>query len=204
MSFKAPSSISKPKWLQGLQTLNRLWERGLLPEDLEKHYFLHWFVVYSGNILKTAQALQIHRNTIQGHFLSLGFSRKSVLLRHQWQAISHKNPRFSFEKNFFIYYSRFGKKPFMSIKENNRLIGLWQTKFPYKTLVAHYLLWSQRAGKSKEWVRKKLGYSFRHRARLLSQLVHLKCRDGFWLSPLKPISFNIRSARPSVIPRWKK
>ncbi len=70
MSFKTPTSISKTQMDHGFSTLNRLWKRGLFPEDLERHYFLHWFVIYKGNIIQTAKALDIHRNTIQGHFLN--------------------------------------------------------------------------------------------------------------------------------------
>jgi hypothetical protein len=204
VSFKGPSSISKSAWLHGLQTLNRLWGKGLLPQDLERHYFLHWFVVYEGNILKTAEALQVHRNTIQGHFLSLGYSKKSVRLRHAWQTIQLKARHLSFENNFFAFYKRFGDKPRLNPKENKDLVGLWKIRFPYKTLATHYLLWAQRAGKSKDWVLKRLDYSFRHRARLLSQVVQNKTRDGFWLSPLKPSLDEIRSVRSDKMAAKKK
>jgi hypothetical protein len=204
VSFKGPSSISKSDWLNGLQTLNRLWGRDLLPQDLERHYFLHWFVVYEGNILKTAEALQVHRNTIQGHFLSLGYSKKSVRLRHAWQTIRLQAHHLSFENKFFAFYKRFGVRPRLNPKENTDLIRLWKIRFPYKTLAAHYLLWAQRAGKSKDWMIKRLDYSFRHRARLLSQVVQNKTRDGFWLSPLKPTLDDIRSARSAKMTGKKK
>jgi hypothetical protein len=204
MPFKGPSSLSKSSWFHGLQTLNRLWSRGLLPQDFERHYFLHWFVMYEGNILKTAEALKIHRNTIQGHFLSLGYSKKSVRLRHAWQTIHRKSPRLSFENKFHFFYKRFVAKPRLSPKENKDLVGLWQIRFPYKTLPAHYFLWAQRKGKSKDWAIKKLDYSFRHRARLLSYLAQPKTRDGFWLSPLKPSLSDIRSVRSTATKRKKK
>ncbi len=195
MPFKIPSSVPNAKLKKGLNTLNRLWKRGLFPKDLERHYFLHWFVVYSGNILKTADALQIHRNTIQGHFLTLGYSKKSVKLRHAWQKIKVKFPKFSFENNFAKFFQQFGKNPRFSPDENAGLVGLWQIKFSFKTLVPHYLLWAIRAGKSREWVQKKLDYSYRHRARLLSQVLNTKARDGFWLSSLKPTFREIHSPR---------
>ena len=59
MPFKAPSNFSKANLLQGYKTLNQLWNRDLLPKDLERHYFLHWFVAYQGNIIQTAEALQL-------------------------------------------------------------------------------------------------------------------------------------------------
>jgi hypothetical protein len=202
LSFKIPSGISKSKWLQGLSTLNGLWKRGLFPEDLERHYFLHWFVIYKGNIIQTAKALDIHRNTIQGHFLELGYSKKSVKLRHTWQEMEGKKG--SFETKFFNFYNRFGGKPRFSTQENAALIGLWQTKFPFKTLTPHYLLWAIRSGKPKDWVEKKLGYSYRHRARLLSYVIKTKDRDGFWLSPLKPQVKEIYSRRYQTILSGKK
>jgi hypothetical protein len=203
LPFKIPSSVSKPKWIRGLSILTRLWQRGLLPQGLERHYFLHWFVIYKGNIIQTAKALDIHRNTIQGHFLDLGYSKKSVKLRHAWQSLelAHKS---SFEKRFLSFYRKFGAKPPFSPEENAALIGLWQAKFPFKTLTPHYLLWTIRSKKPKDWVEKKLGYSYRHRARLLSHLPKPKTRDGFWLSPLKPQVKEIYSRRYQTILSGKK
>ncbi|HET9870709.1 MAG TPA: hypothetical protein VFR02_09475, partial [bacterium] len=107
--MKTKNSPSAPKWREGLLVLNRLWQRGLFPADLEKHYFLHWFVIYGGNIIKTAAALKIHRNTIQGHFLKLGYSRRSVKLRHAWQKLgSAKGP---FESRFGAFYRKFAARP---------------------------------------------------------------------------------------------
>jgi hypothetical protein len=202
VAFKIPSGISKPKWNQGLATLNRLWKRGLYPDDLDRHYFLHWFVIYKGNIIQTAKALDIHRNTIQGHFLQLGYAKKSVRLRHAWQTLSKKKA--PFEKLFHQFYQKFGRKPALSAEENAALVDLWQVKFPFKTLTPHYLLWAIRAGKSKEWVQKELGYSYRHRARLISTLLSNKKRDGFWLSPLKPKLEEIYSPRYRTVLSHKK
>jgi hypothetical protein len=204
MSFKVPSAVSKPKWIKGLSTLDRLWKRGLFPEDLDRHYFLHWFVVYNGNIIQTAKALDIHRNTIQGHFLDLGYSKKSVKLRHAWQRLASGSKNVPFEKKFHVFYNRFSGKPRFSPEENAALVGLWQVKFPFKTLMPHYFLWAIRSGKPKDWVEKKLDYSYRHKARLLSQVVNPKSRDGFWLSPLKPQVKEIYSARYRTILSRKK
>ncbi len=204
MPFKIPGTVPKPKWNNGLSILNRLWKRALFPEDLERHYFLHWFVVYKGNIIQTAKALQIHRNTIQGHFLDLGYSKKSVKLRHAWQKLNEKSPKTPFEKKFLSFYNRFGAKPRFSPDENAALVGLWQVKFPFKTLTPHYLLWSIRSHKPKDWIQKKMGYSYRHRARLLSHVLKPKSRDGFWLSPLKPQVQEIYSSRYRTILARKK
>lgn len=204
VSFKIPSAVPKSKWTKGLSALNRLWARGLFPGDLDRHYFLHWFVVYNGNIIQTAKALNIHRNTIQGHFLQLGYSKKSVKLRHHWQRMTKNSRSAFFEKNFHAFYRLFSGKSKLSVEENTALIGLWQTKFPFKTLTPHYLLWAIRSGKPKDWVEKRMGYSYRHKARLLSQLINPKSRDGFWLSPLKPHLKEIYSARYRTILSHRK
>jgi hypothetical protein len=195
LAFKKPAGVSRKNLIHGLSGLNSLWKRGLLPDDVERHYFLHWFVIYNGNIIKTAKALQIHRNTIQGHFLQLGYSKKSVRLRHAWQKLNMKFPQTPFGNKFYGFYQKFGVKPRFSPEENKGLVTLWQTRFPFKTLTPHYLLWTIRSGKPKDWIQKKLGYSYRHRARILSYLLKPKTRDGFWLAPLKPTVKEIYSAR---------
>lgn len=204
MPFKAPSHVSRSSWTGGLAVLNRLWKRGLLPESLDRHYFLHWFVVYKGNIIQTAKALQIHRNTIQGHFLDLGYSKRSVRLRHAWQKLESKSRQQSFEKKFNLFYKTFGRKPALTPEENAGLVGLWKIKFPFKSLTPHYFLWAIRAGKSKEWVQKESNYSYRHRARLLNPLLKPNSRDGFWLSPEKPKLEEIYSPRYRTILSRKK
>lgn len=204
MAFKIPTAVPKSSWLKGLSALNRLWKRGLFPEDLERHYFLHWFVIYKGNIIQTAKALDIHRNTIQGHFLELGYSKKSVKLRHSWQKMTEDSSKLPFEKQFHVFYNRYSGKPRFSAEENAALIGLWQAKFPFKSLTPHYLLWAIRSGKPKDWVEKKMGYSYRHKARLLSNILKPKSRDGFWLAPLKPQIQEIYSRRYRTILSHKK
>lgn len=204
MTNKTIFSPNKKSWINGLSILSQLWKRGLFPQDLERHYFLHWFVTYDGNIIKTAKALEIHRNTIQGHFLQLGYSKKSVQLRHSWQKLSETSQQ-SFEKKFQFFYEKFSPKTRFTPQENAALVALWQTRFPFKTLTPHYLLWAIRAGKPKDWVLKTTGYSYRHRARLLSHLLKPKSRDAFWLSPLKPTSKEIYSARyRNVLAKQKK
>ncbi len=135
--------------------------------------------------------------------MDLGYSKKSVKLRHAWQKLESAQ-KWSFEKKFYSFYKKFGAKPSFTPEENNALVGLWQAKFPFKTLTPHYLLWTLRVGKPKDWVEKKLGYSYRHRARLLSNLPKPKTRDGFWLSPLKPQVKEIYSRRYQTILFGKK
>jgi hypothetical protein len=204
MAFKIPTSVPKSNWIQGLTALSKLWQKGLFPDDLRRHYFLHWFVIYKGNIIQTAKALDIHRNTIQGHFLDLGYSKRSVKLRHAWQSLLDQKGS-DFKSKFNRFYAQVGRKPQLTPTENTALVDLWQVKFPFKTLTPHYLLWTIRAKKPKDWVQKKLGYSYRHRARLLSHVLLPKTRDGFWLSPLKPKVDEVYSQRyRTVLSRKKK
>jgi len=193
--FKIPSAFSKQDLLKGFEVLNQLWDRKLIPEDLERHYFLCWFVVYKGNIIQTAEALQIHRNTIQWHFLKFGFANKTVLLRHSWQKLTAKNRKSSFESNFLKFYNQFAGGIKFKREENKLLVALWRTKFSFKTLGAHYLLWGLRSGKPKDWVQEKLNYSNRHCLRRLTSMLDIKTRDGFWLAPLKPSTREIYSVR---------
>jgi hypothetical protein len=195
MLFKKPSVFSKPDLVRGLEVLNQLWNRNLFPEDLERHFFLHWFVVYHGNIIQTAKAIQIHRNTLQGYFLKFGFSARSVFLRHTWQKLAKKNKKAPFELNFFKFYARYGGKPQFTREENKRLTALWKTGFPLKTLTVHYALWAVKKHQSRDWVSKKLGFSNRHSLRLLTPILNPKTRDGFWLAPLKPTRETIYAKR---------
>src|ERR1700677_2699218 len=123
MLFKAPPAFSKSDLLRGFKVLDQLWNRNLLPEDLERHYFLYWFIVYKGNIIQASQALQIHRNTIQWHFLKFGFANKSVLLRHSWQKMTKKNKKVLFESDFFKFYHQFSGGIKLNREENKLLIA---------------------------------------------------------------------------------
>jgi hypothetical protein len=199
MTFKTPPVFSKVDLYQGFGILDELWGRNLVPDDLERHYFLYWFVIYGGNISETAKALQIHRNTMQGHFSKLDFSNKAVRLRHSWQTLTAQRRRSSFELNFSKFYRGFGGGARLSRKENKFLTNLWKTRFPFQTLTPHYLLWALNANKSKDWVLKKLNFSGRHRNRLLTSLRDTETRDGFWLGPLVPVRDEIEPRRGWVL-----
>jgi len=191
---KVPFKPSSQKLQEGFSTLSGLWKRGLYPEDLKRHYSLHWFVAENGNIMKAARTLQIHRNTIQGYFLELGYGNKGIRLRRAWQELS-RNSTASFAVRFLFFYRKFTSKPKLSPKENSGLVTLWQTRFPYKILTHHYLLWALRNGRSKEWLQARLDYSYRHQARLLSQILNPKAKQASWLNPLKPKVSEIYSKR---------
>src|SRR5665213_4274299 len=171
--------------LKSYKTLNKLWHKGLLPNDLEFHYFLHWFAFYQGNINHAVRELHIHRSSFYIGLEKFGFSGKALNLRHSWQRLAEKNKKASFPAIFFKFYRRYGKPKFTP-EENRRLTALWQIRFPFKALRTHYALWGIRAGQPMEWVQKKLGHSQRNHLRLLAPLRNPKTGYGFWLSPLKP------------------
>jgi hypothetical protein len=195
MSFKPLAPVSKMNLLEGYQTLNELWDRSLFPKDLELHYFLHWFAVYQGNIDHASHALQIQDNHLQDPFRRFGFFHKTYGLRYFWEALVKKNKHASFESNFYEFFGRFNGETQFSPEENNHLITLWQSRFPFKTLLAHYALWAIRAAKSKGWVRGKLNYSYREHLRLLTSVLDAKTQNGFWLAPLEPRPEEIDSHR---------
>jgi len=191
MTSKIEIRYFKTALLRGYAVLKRLWDRDMVPQDLELHYFLHWFVVCDGNIVQAAQELKVHRNTIENHFRKFGFSKKAVLLRNVFLMLEGGMKQTGFEDNFFNLYNRFNEKTKLSLFENKLLIQLWQTRFSIKTLNAHYLLWAVRAGKSKEWIHEKLDFSERNCLRVLGLALDTKKRDGFWLAPLKPSASEI-------------
>ncbi len=186
MAGKIEIRYFKTALLRGYAVLKRLWERDLVPQDLELHYFLHWFVACDGNIVQAAKELKVHRNTIENHFRKFGFSKKAVLLRNVFMILEDGLNKSRFEDHFFNIYNRFNETTRLTRFENKLLIQLWQTRFSIKTLNAHYLLWALRAGKDKKWIHEKLDFSERNCNHLLGAVLDTKKRDGFWLAPLKP------------------
>jgi hypothetical protein len=93
MPNKTQLSFSKTNLLKGYQTLNKLWNRGFLPEDLELHYFLYWLAFCGSNMTHTAQELQMDRTYLLIHFRRFGFARKTYDLRYAWQRLAGKNKK---------------------------------------------------------------------------------------------------------------
>ena len=195
MERKTTDIFLKNELLCGFVVLDRMWKRNLLPWNLERHYFLYWFVVYQGNIVHAAEAMGIHRNTIQFNFVRFGFAAKTIRLRRLWEKLADQNPKASFESNFFKFYHSYNAPHQLSSGENKALIRLWQTGFSFKTLGAHYMLWALRNHKSREWFERKLGYSDRHCQRILVSCLNPKTTNGYWLLPLKPTGDEIYTKR---------
>jgi len=171
---------------QAFDTLDRVWSRGLVPWHLEWHYFLYWFAVHQGDLDQTAEALQVHRNTVQFHFTRFGFSEKADALRHLWSELVEKNKMPSWESRFFKFYQLTEIQNQVSARENKVLIRLWKSGFSFQTIGAHYMLWALRNQKSKEWIQRKLGYSSHHCMRVLVTVLDPQTAAGRWLASLNP------------------
>lgn len=121
--------------------------------------------------------------TASNYILSILAIKKTVELRYAWKDLKKIHKKAPLDKRFYLFYKKYGAKPFFTPAENAGLVALWQTKFPYKTLKAHYAFWAIRNGKSRKWIMKTLDFGFRHVARILNPLSDPKTKDGFWLSP---------------------
>ena len=152
MKLKTAEGFTKDGLLQGLDVLDRLWHRHLVPADLERHYFLYWFAAHQGDLVQTAEALQVHQNTVRFHFRRFGFSEKTESLRDLWQRLNETNKKDVFEFNFYKFYKLTTVKNELSYNENKRLIRMWQMEFSFTAISAYYMLWALRNHKSKKWV----------------------------------------------------
>ena len=184
--MRFPARVDKKNLTRGLHTLGRLWSRGLVPEDLERHFMLYWFLICGGNILEAARRLKIHRNTIQGYFLRFHYSRRAVRLRHAWMRLKTRFPRKDEAQLFHAFYGKYGSKPSFAGEETRGLVSLWSACFPMNVLKAHYLLWASRKGKSRDWIESRLGFSNRHQLRIFGSIGRAGSRENFWLAPLSP------------------
>jgi hypothetical protein len=192
--------FAKNNLLQGLNLLERLWLRDFVPADMERHYFLFWFAACQGDLLQTAEALQVHQNTVRFHFLRFGFSDKSESLRNLWRKLNEKSRKDYFEFNFCRFHRLADGKNELNYGENKRLIRLWQTGFSFTAISAHYMLWALRNHKSKKWIRKKLGYSTQHCMRVLVSLLDSRSPNSRWLAHLKPMRDEIYTRLPKNTP----
>ncbi len=168
-------------------TLDRLWKRDLVPKDLERHYFLYWFALHSGDVDHIAETLQVHRNTIQFQFDRLGLSERSEALRKFWLILAQGRQKNPFEADFLKFLHMDESQVLFTLDENGALIELWRSGFPFRALSAHYILWALRNGRSKLWVQKRVGFSSHHCMRLLVSILDPRTENGRWLAPLKPM-----------------
>jgi hypothetical protein len=177
---------TRNEWKKGLETLNAFWKSGCFPDDMERHFFLTWFALSDGRILKAVRDMKLHRNTFQNYLAKFRLARQTIRLRRLWQKLDDGKGAKTFDSRMLAFYRKTTTRPSMTPDQNNALIGLWKTGFPSKLLMPHFVLWGIRAGKSREWLRKNLDFSNRHLIRVLSRIAQPKCRENFWLSPLGP------------------
>lgn len=196
-----PRTVSKQQALaEGFDALDGIWLRGVSPRDLDRHFLLFWFIYSGGNILETARRMGIHRNTIQDHFATYGFSGKAVRLRHAWWSLAQHASHQNFEKLFHVFYTQKTRKPKLHPLENEALIHLWVHGFPRKVLMHHFLLWGVRQGYKRTLLAKRLSVTIRHVMRLLADLKNPRSDAGKWLHSLKPKSREWY--RPDYRGRW--
>ena len=171
----------------GFAVLESLWEKDLIPKDLERHYFLYWFALHSGDVDHIAETLEVHRNSIQFQFDRLGLSERSDALRKFWLILAQDPQKNSFEADFLRFLHMDEPQVLFTSEENEVLIELWKSGFPFRALSAHYIFWALRSGKSKLWIQKKVGFSSHHCMRILVSALDPRTENGRWLAPLKPM-----------------
>jgi hypothetical protein len=182
----APIRPSKRELAVGLQSLNGLWKKGLLPKDLKRHFLLTWFAFANGNISRQSGMMGFDRNQLINVFGLEKLGRKTYRLRKNWQNIRTRNPAEPFDKSFFRFYCRLGIKPMFSHLENKNIAKLWLMGFPFKALKPHYVLWAFREGMTREQVSEKLGRSQRSIHRVRYSNIQEGSLGQTWLYPLKP------------------
>jgi hypothetical protein len=173
--------------LMGFGVLEKNWAKGSVPKDLERHYFLYWFALHSGDVDHIAETLEVHRNSIQFQFDRLGLSARSDALRKFWLILAQDPQKNSFESDFLKFLQMDAPQVLLASDENKVLIELWKSGFPFRALTAHYILWALRGGKSKLWIQKKVGFSSHHCMRILVSALDPRSENGRWLAPLKPM-----------------
>jgi hypothetical protein len=180
----------------GFDVLERLWNKDFVPKDLERHYFLYWFALHSGDVDHISKTLRLHRNSIQFQFDRLGLTEKTIDLRKFWLILAQDPQKNSFESDFLKFLHMDEPQVMFASPENKALIELWKSGFPFRALSAHYMLWALRNGQSKLWVQKRIGFSSHHCMRLLVSALDPRTENGRWLAPLAPRPDEIYSRGP--------
>ena len=166
--------------------MGTLWDKGLLPDDLEKHFYLTWFAFKNGNVVQLAKGAGIHRNTAITKFQQNWGPKFTHGFRRLWRKIKSSYSRKDLPEQIFQFYKKVGKRPAFSKFQSKGLVWLWLSGLPWKTLRTHYAIWAIRNGETRAEISKRLGISGRtfHRIRIQGAwkggLAHK------WLLPLRP------------------
>jgi hypothetical protein len=177
---------SKEGIIQGFDSLKSVWERGLRPKDLRKHYFLTWFAFSNGVLTQQAKILGMDRIALIFTFGRIGLGEQTVKFRRLWLKALRVNPKKSFHTLILSFYRKTVKKPIIKPNENKNLVRLWLMGFPLKVLSAQYVLWAYGSGLTRNETAKKLEISNRTLYRLVSFSSRKGSNAEAWLSPLKP------------------
>jgi hypothetical protein len=183
---KSAKTKSSGKELQaGLKTLQGLWKKGFMPNDLRKHIFLTWFVFANGNVVRQSKITGWHRNSIIVLFQKERIGSKTFKFRNLWKKIKAKNQKRSFDSLFYLFYKKAVKTPSLTPSESKALVNLWLMGFPLKALRTHYVFCALEDGLTWERIARKLDVH----PRTLSRIRFVASKRGSlaatWLYPLK-------------------
>jgi hypothetical protein len=185
MKIKLNHGAKQTELKAGLMTLNDLWKKGYLPDDIEKHFFLTWFALSEGIILRAVKQTGLHRNTFQNYLIIFGLRGKAIKMRFAWEKLDDGKGDKTISHRIHTFYKKYDSKIKLTPQQNDALVRLWKTGIPLKMTLPHFVLWATRAGKSREWMKQKLDFSNRHLIRVLTGITK-NSSVMFWLAPLKP------------------
>lgn len=186
---KNPAKIKPAKkgLMVGLKTLQGLWQKGLMPDDLRKHIFLTWFAFANGNVVRQSKITGWHRNSIIVLFQKERIGSKTFKFRNLWKKIKTIDQKRSFDSLFYLFYKKAVKSPSFTQSESKALVNLWLMGFPQKVLRTHYVLCEFENGWTWERIARKLDVD----PRTISRIRFVASKRGSlaerWLYPLKTL-----------------
>lgn len=171
--------------VRGLAALDSIWKRGVIPRDLEQHFYLTWYGFENGNVRRLSRTLGLHRNTLVMNFRLKVKYPSTIRLRRFWFKIGKSHPGKSFQERLFRFYNRAVKTPWLLNRENEALADLWLMGVDRKTIRAHYVLWALREGMDLFEISGKMRKGTRsvHRFRVYATKTGSPGKK--WLEPLK-------------------
>lgn len=201
--FAKNKKIKPTKLKAGLSTLDKLWSKGYLPNDLRKHFYFHWFVFAGGRATRMSKTIGAHRNTMV--YLLKDYSGKyNMVIRRYWATICKSHPRKTFPKRFYIFYKKYFKNPVLSPRENQNLVDLWQLGFPEKMLRVHYIYWAFKQGHTMEKISDTFDFDYRTLHRIRDFYSKKESPAYKWLAPLRLKYSDLNPPRPTKYNKRKK
>lgn len=180
------SADSRRSHIQGLKALGSLWNRGLLPNDLENHFFITWLAYVNGNVFSLSSTLGLHRNTLINIFKHKAKKSSTYKLRKIWLQINSAEKTDSFSERVFRFYHRVIKAPKFSRAENKALANLWLMGMTRKAIRSHFVFWFSRRGEDIKKTSKRMGLNYRTLRRYRAYAAGPNSPAAKWLKPLRP------------------